>query len=78
MFFTCFCVSVHNRPHGYSVTAHSVGYSITSCYGAVSTHPTGMLSYFILKSGFTSLACLQGTVHGDANPILYDTSQSSS
>ena len=25
--------SVHNRPHGYSVTAHP-------CYGAVSTHPT--------------------------------------
>ena len=30
-------VSVHNRPRGYSVTAHS-------CYGAVGTHPTGMLS----------------------------------
>ena len=31
--------SVHNRPHGYTVTAHS-------CYGAVGTHPTGMLSCF--------------------------------
>ena len=28
---------VHNQPHGYSVTAHP-------CYGAVGTHPTGMLS----------------------------------
>ena len=25
--------SIHNRPHGYLVTAHP-------CYGAVSTHPT--------------------------------------
>ena len=31
--------SVHNRPHGYTVTVHS-------CYGAVGTHPTGMLSSF--------------------------------
>ena len=30
-------VFVHNRPHGYSFTA-------SSCYGAVGTHPTGMLS----------------------------------
>ena len=29
--------SVHNRPHGYSITAHP------GC-GAVGTHPTGMLS----------------------------------
>ena len=29
--------SVHNRPHGYLVTAHP-------CYGAVCTHATGMLS----------------------------------
>ena len=29
--------SVHNRPHGYSVTVHP-------CYGAVGMHPTGMLS----------------------------------
>ena len=29
--------SVHNRAHGYSVTAHS-------CYNAIGTHPTGMLS----------------------------------
>ena len=32
--------SVHNRPHGYSVTAHP-------CYGVVSTHPTGMLSCYV-------------------------------
>ena len=32
--------SVHNRPHGYPVTAHL-------CYGAVSAHPTGMLSCFV-------------------------------
>ena len=29
--------SVHNRPHGHSVTAHP-------CYGMVGTDPTGMLS----------------------------------
>ena len=33
----CISHSVHNRPHGYSVTAHP-------CYGAVVTHPSGMLS----------------------------------
>ena len=31
--------SVHNRPHGYSVTAHP-------WYGAVGTHPTKMLSWY--------------------------------
>ena len=31
------CHSVHNRPHGYSVTANP-------CYNAVGTHPTGMIS----------------------------------
>ena len=30
------CHSVHNRPHGYSVTVHP-------CYSAVGTHPTEML-----------------------------------
>ena len=29
--------SVHNQPHGYSVTAHP-------CYDVVDTRPTGMLS----------------------------------
>ena len=29
--------SVHNQPHDYSLIAHP-------CYGAVITHPTGMLS----------------------------------
>ena len=29
--------SVHNRPHGYSITAHP-------CYGTVGTHPPGMLT----------------------------------
>ena len=32
--FTGLCHSVHNQPHGYSVTAHP-------CNGAVDTHPTG-------------------------------------
>ena len=32
--------SVHNRSHGFSVTAHP-------CYGAVGTHPTGMLSCYL-------------------------------
>ena len=38
-------------PHAYSVTAHPcwllilVGYSVT-CYGAVGTHPTGMLTCY--------------------------------
>ena len=35
--FTGVCHSVHNQPHGYSVTAHH-------CYSAVGTHPTGMIS----------------------------------
>ena len=34
--------SVHNRPHGYSVTAHP-------CYGAVDMHPTGMLIAFLFQ-----------------------------
>ena len=33
----CVSHSVHNPPHGYSVTAHP-------CYGAVGTHPTGIFS----------------------------------
>ena len=33
----CVSHSVHNQPHGYSVTANP-------CCGAVRTHPTGMLS----------------------------------
>ena len=35
----CFhrCLSVHNRPDGYWLTARP-------CYDAVGTHPTGMLS----------------------------------
>ena len=36
--FTRVCDSVHDRPHGYSVTV---------CYGAVGTHPTGILSCFV-------------------------------
>ena len=35
--FTGVCHSFHNRPHGYSVTAHP-------CYSAVGTHSNGMLS----------------------------------
>ena len=35
--FTGVCHSVRSRPHGYSFSSHP-------CYGAVSTHPTGMLS----------------------------------
>ena len=35
--FTGICHSVHNPPHGYSITA-------CPCYNTVSTHPTGMLS----------------------------------
>ena len=31
------CHSAHNRPHGYSVTAHP-------CYSAVGTHPTDNLT----------------------------------
>ena len=33
------CLSVHNQPHGYSVTGHP-------CYGAFGTHRTGMFSRF--------------------------------
>ena len=39
---TSVCHSIYNRPHDYSVTAHP-------CYGAVSMHPTGMLSCFKIK-----------------------------
>ena len=35
------CHSVHNRPHGYLVIAHS-------CHSAVGTHPIGMLSCSIV------------------------------
>ena len=35
--FTGVCHSVHNRPHGYLVTAYP-------CYSAAGTHPTRMLS----------------------------------
>ena len=48
--FTGVCHSVYSRSHAYSVTAHLVGYSVT-CYGAVGTHPTGMLSCWKLKGG---------------------------
>ena len=34
--FRVVCHSAHNQPHDYSVTTHP-------CYGAVGTHPTGML-----------------------------------
>ena len=37
--FTGVCNSVHKWPHGCWFTAHS-------CYGAVGTHPTAMLSCF--------------------------------
>ena len=35
--------SVHDWPHGYSVTTHS-------CYSAVGSQPTGILSYFKRKN----------------------------
>ena len=37
----CFrrCLSVHNQPHGFSFT-------VRPYYGAIGTHPTGMLSCF--------------------------------
>ena len=35
--------SVHNRPHGYSVTAYPF-------YGVVGTHATGMLSFLLETS----------------------------
>ena len=34
--------SVHNWPHCYSVTAHP-------CYGAVGTHPPGMVSCIYME-----------------------------
>ena len=37
------CHSVHNTPHGYSVTAHP-------CYGVVGAHSTGMLFLFVHRS----------------------------
>ena len=45
------CHSVHNWPHGYSFTAHP-------CYGAVVTHPTGMLSCLV---GATTPLFIAGT-----------------
>ena len=44
-------VFVHNRPHGYSFTAHP-------CYGAVGTYPTGMLSwsfYILILSSYPNI-----------------------
>ena len=41
--FTGVCHSVHNRPHGYSFTAHLY-------YCTVGTHPIGMLSCLSMKS----------------------------
>ena len=38
--FTGVCHSVHNRPHGYSVTVHPI-------YSAVGARPTGMLSCYL-------------------------------
>ena len=43
MFFKC--LSVHNRPHGYSFTAWP--------YGAVGMQPTGMLSCFCCEYIFS-------------------------
>ena len=40
--FTGVYHSVHKRPHGYSVIAHP-------CNGSVGTHPTGMLSCFLVS-----------------------------
>ena len=45
--------SVHNRPHGYSITARP-------CYGVAGTHPTGMLSClakFLLTRMHSSKMC---------------------
>ena len=42
--FTGVCHSVHNLPHGYSVTAHP-------CYGAAGMHHTGMLSCLVVFLG---------------------------
>ena len=57
--FSQACVShyVHNRPHGFSVTAHT-------CYGVVVTHPTGMLSCFSLNS-------LNSVKHLGITPVLF-------
>ena len=53
--FARVCDSVHNRPHGYSVTAHP-------CYGVVGTHPTRMRScytycYFLQLLFFFHTCC---------------------
>ena len=42
--FTGVCHSVHNLPHGYSVTAYP-------CYGAAGMHHTGMLSGLVMFLG---------------------------
>ena len=53
----CVSHSVHNRPHGYLVTAQPY-------YSTVGMHPTGMLlllkSYFRFESGRTDCVCHAG------------------
>ena len=47
--------SVHNRPHGYSVTAHP-------CYSAFGMHPTGMLSCYYLQTKFAKVILSKAAV----------------
>ena len=49
-------VFVHNRSHGYSFIARP-------CYGAVGTHPTGMLSLFLLHMLVKGMMKHSETVH---------------
>ena len=53
--FTGVCYSVHNRPHGYSFTAHP-------CYGTTNMHPSGMLSCYCLQQSWGKVIFSQASV----------------
>ena len=56
--------SVHNRPHGYSVTVHP-------SYGAVGMHPTGMLSCLVMILSSQRYNTFQNYVRKPELPIIF-------
>ena len=62
--FTDICHSVHNRTHGYWFTTHP-------CYGAVSTHPTGMLSCWSLLCLHPSMLFFRRANAGQGGLLLH-------
>ena len=56
--------SVHNRPHGYSVTVHP-------SYCAVGMHPTGMLSCLVMILSSQRYNTFQNYVRKPELPIIF-------